>query len=79
MVNTNMTQAQTLVDGMQVLDLVTGIKYEVSVADMVNLTEIVPENEDRESRTMQLPVEAAVKVLKVLYDLARMRCLKDIP
>lgn len=68
MANTNMTQAQTLVDGMQVLDLVTGIKYEVSVADMVNLTEIVPENEDRESRTMQLPVEAAVKVLKVLYD-----------
>jgi len=68
MANTKMTQAQTLVDGMQVLDLVTGIKYEVSVADMVNLTEIVPENEDRESRTMQLPIEAAVKVLKVLYD-----------
>lgn len=68
MANTNMTQAQTLVDGMQVLDLVTGIKYEVSVTDMVNLTEIVPEGEDREPRTMQLPVEAAMKVLKVLYD-----------
>lgn len=68
MANTNMTQAQTLVDGMQVLDLVTGIKYEVSVTDMVNLTEIVPECEDREPRTMQLPVEAAMKVLKVLYD-----------
>lgn len=66
MANTNMTM--TLVDGMQVLDLVTGIKYEVSVADMVNLTEIVPENEDREPRLMQLPMEAAVKVLKVLYD-----------
>lgn len=66
MANTNMTM--TLVDGMQVLDLVTGIKYEVSVADMVNLTEIVPENEDREPRLMQLPMEVAVKVLKVLYD-----------
>lgn len=59
---------KTLVNSMQVLDLVTGIKYEVSVTDMVNLTEIVPENEDRKPRTMQLPVEAAVKVLKVLYD-----------
>ena len=68
MANTNMTQAQTLVDGMQVLDLVTGIKYEISVTDMVNLTEMVPEGEDREPRTMQLPVEAAMKVLKVLYD-----------
>ena len=38
---------------MQVLDLVTGIKYEVSVTDMVNLTEIVPEGEDREPRTMR--------------------------
>lgn len=66
MANTNMTQA--LVDGMQVVDLVTGIKYDISVADMVNLTEIVPESEDREPRTMQLPVEAAMKVLKVLYD-----------
>lgn len=66
MANTNMTM--TLVDGMQVLDLVTGIKYDISVADMVNLTEIVPDGEDREPRTMQLPVEAAVKVLKVLYD-----------
>ena len=64
----NTTNTMTLVDGMQVLDLVTGIKYEVSVADMVNLTEIVPEGEDREPRTMQLPVEAAMKVLKVLYD-----------
>lgn len=68
MANTNMTQAQTLVDGMQVLDLVTGIKYEISVTDMVNLTEMVPEGEDREPRTMQLPAEAAMKVLKVLYD-----------
>ena len=68
MANTNMTQVQTLVDNMQVLDLVTGIKYEVSVSDMVNLTEIVPEGENREPRKMQLPVEAAVKVLKVLYD-----------
>lgn len=59
---------KTLVNSMQVLDLVTGIKYEVSVTDMVNLTEIVPKNEDRKPRTMQLPVEAAVKVLKVLYD-----------
>ena len=66
MANTNTTK--TLVDNMQVLDLVTGIKYDVSVADMVNLTEIVPEDEDREPRTMRLPVEAAVKVLKVLYD-----------
>lgn len=66
MANTNMTQV--LVDNMQVLDLVTGIKYEISVTDMVNLTEIVPENEDREPRTMQLPVEAAMKVLKVIYD-----------
>lgn len=66
MANTNTTK--TLVDNMQVLNLVTGIKYDVSVADMVNLTEIVPEGEDREPRTMQLPVEAAVKVLKVLYD-----------
>mgnify|MGYP000556226863 CR=1 FL=1 len=64
----NTTKAQVLVDNMQVLDLVTGIKYEVSVSDMVNLTEIVPEGEDKEPRTMQLPVEAAVKVLKVLYD-----------
>lgn len=67
MANTTMN-TQVLVDGMKVLDLVTGIKYEVSVADMVNLTEIVPEGEDREPRTMQLPVEAAMKVLKVIYD-----------
>ena len=64
----NTTNTMALVNGMKVLDLVTGIKYEVSVSDMVNLTEIVPENEDREPRTMQLPVEAAVKVLKVIYD-----------
>lgn len=65
----NTTNAtKTLVDNMQVLDLVTGIKYEVSVSDMVNLTEVIPEGEDREPRTMQLPVEAAMKVLKVLYD-----------
>lgn len=64
----NTTKAQVLIDNMQVLDLVTGIKYEVSVSDMVNLTEIVPECEDREPRTMQLPVEAAEKVLKVIYD-----------
>lgn len=64
----NTTNTMALVNGMKVLDLVTGIKYEVSVSDMVNLTEIVPENEDKEPRTMQLPVEAAVKVLKVLYD-----------
>ena len=69
MANTNTTKTtKTLVDNMQVLDLVTGIKYDVSVADMVNLTEIVPEGEDREPRTMQLPVEAAMKVLKVIYD-----------
>lgn len=66
MANTNANM--TLVNGMQVLDLVTGIKYEVSVADMVNLTEIVPENEDREPRLMQLPMEAAMRVLKVIYD-----------
>lgn len=64
----NTTNTMALVNGMKVLDLVTGIKYEVSVSDMVNLTEIVPENEDREPRTMQLPVEAAVRVLKVIYD-----------
>lgn len=64
----NTTNTMALVNGMKVLDLVTGIKYEISVSDMVNLTEIVPENEDREPRTMQLPVEAAVKVLKVIYD-----------
>ena len=64
----NTTNTMALVNGMKVLDLVTGIKYDVSVADMVNLTEIVPEGEDRESRTMQLPVEAAMKVLKVIYD-----------
>lgn len=64
----NTTNTMALVNGMKVLDLVTGVKYEVSVSDMVNLTEIVPENEDREPRTMQLPVEAAVKVLKVIYD-----------
>ena len=65
----NTTNAtKTLVDNMQVLDLVTGIKYEVSVSDMVNLTEVIPEGEDREPKTMQLPVEAAMKVLKVLYD-----------
>lgn len=64
----NTTNTMALVNGMKVLDLVTGIKYEVSVSDMVNLTEIVPENEDREPRTMQLPVEVAVKVLKVIYD-----------
>lgn len=64
----NTTNTMALVNGMKVFDLVTGIKYDVSVADMVNLTEIVPEGEDRESRTMQLPVEAAMKVLKVLYD-----------
>lgn len=65
----NTTNAtKTIVDNMQVLDLVTGIKYEVSVSDMVNLTEVIPEGEDREPRTMQLPVEAAMKVLKVLYD-----------
>ena len=64
----NTTNTMALVNGMKVLDLVTGIKYEVSVSDMVNLTEIVPENEDREPRTMQLPVEAAVNVLKVIYD-----------
>lgn len=64
----NTTNTMALVNGMKVLDLVTGIKYEVSVSDMVNLTEIVPENEDREPRTMQLPVEAAVKVFKVIYD-----------
>lgn len=64
----NTTNTMTLVNDMKVLDLVTGIKYEISVTDMVNLTEIVPESEDREPRTMQLPVEAAMKVLKVLYD-----------
>lgn len=68
MANNTTTQAKVLVDNMQVLDLVTGIKYEVSVTDMVNLTEIVPEGEDREPRLMQLPVEAAMKVLKVIYD-----------
>ena len=64
----NTTNTMALVNGMKVLDLVTGIKYEVSVSDMVNLTEVIPEGEDREPRTMQLPVEAAMKVLKVLYD-----------
>lgn len=64
----NTTNTMALVNGMKVLDLVTGIKYEVSVSDMVNLTEIVPENEDREPKLMQLPVEAAMKVLKILYD-----------
>lgn len=68
MANTTNTMVKALVDGMQVVDLVTGIKYEVSVADMVNLTEIVSEGEDREPRLMQLPVEAAMKVLKVIYD-----------
>lgn len=63
----NTTNTMALVNGMKVLDLVTGIKYEVSVSDMVNLTEVIPEGEDREPRTMQLPVEAAMKVLKVLY------------
>lgn len=64
----NTTNTMALVNGMKALDLVTGIKYEVSVSDMVNLTEVIPEGEDREPRTMQLPVEAAMKVLKVLYD-----------
>ena len=64
----NTTNTMALVNGMKVLDLVTGIKYEVSVSDMVNLTEVIPEGDDREPRTMQLPVEAAMKVLKVLYD-----------
>lgn len=64
----NTTNTMTLVNGMQVLNLVTGIKYEISVSDMVNLTEIVPEGVDREPKLMQLPIEAAMKVLKILYD-----------
>lgn len=68
MANNTTTQAKVLVNGMKVLDLVTGVEYETTVTDMVNLTEIIPEGEDREPKTMQLPVEAAMKVLKILYD-----------
>lgn len=67
---TNTTIAKTIVTGMKVTNLVTGVSFEVTAADdkLVKLTEIVPETEEREAKTLELPMETAKKVLKVDYD-----------
>ena len=59
----------TIVAGMKVTNLVTGVSFEVTAADdNVKLTEIVSETEEREAKTLELPMETAKKVLKVDYD-----------
>lgn len=67
---TNTTIAKGIVTGMKVTDLVTGLSFEATAADdkLVKLTEIVPETEEREAKTLELPMETAKKVLKVDYD-----------
>lgn len=67
---TNTTIAKTIVTGMKVTNLVTGVSFEVTDADdkLVKLAEIVPETEEREAKTLELPMETAKKVLKVDYD-----------
>lgn len=67
---TNTTIAKGIVTGMKVTDLVTGLSFEATDADdkLVKLTEIVPETEEREAKTLELPMETAKKVLKVDYD-----------
>lgn len=67
---TNTTIATGIVAGMKVTNLVTGVSFEVTAADdkLVKLTEIVPETEERDAKTLELPMETAKKVLKVDYD-----------
>ena len=67
---TNTTLVTRIVAGMKVTNLVTGVSFEVTAADdkLVKLTEIVPETEERDAKTLELPMETAKKVLKVDYD-----------
>ena len=67
---TNTTIVTGIVAGMKVTNLVTGVSFEVTAADdkLVKLTEIVPETEERDAKTLELPMETAKKVLKVDYD-----------
>lgn len=67
---TNTTIAKGIVTGMKVTDLVTGLFFEATDADdkLVKLAEIIPETEEREAKTLELPMETAKKVLMVNYD-----------